>query len=279
MKTILYATDRTEQAVPALRFAHDMSTNLGAELVIFYVYQMPLIRVPVTRLPDQMEYQVIEEQKNVLKAYCLKHLGNDMDGSRIRFEVKCNHSILNSILEKSEEDSPDLVLIGRKDKHTDRGIFAGNIGQGLVKRLSCPVLIAPNDVSNVPINTILYATDCEEADILAIKNLVPMAKAVNAKIHVVHIATEKQYAGKEHMEWFKEMLSQQVDYDKLEFKVIFSNHIIKKLNDHSQWIKADLLAVLHREEKGFYQNLFNKSLVIKLDSQIGIPLLSFNKAS
>jgi nucleotide-binding universal stress UspA family protein len=178
-----------------------------------------------------------------------------------------------------EEDYPDLVLIGRKDKHTDRGIFAGNIGQQLVKRSSCPVLITPINVSNVPINTILYATDCEEADILAIKNLVPMAMAVNAKIHVVHIATEKQCAGKEHMESFKEILSQQVNYDKLEFKVIFSNHIIKKLNDHSQLIKADLLAVLHREEKGFYQNLFNKSLVIKLDSHIGIPLLSFNKAS
>ncbi len=104
----------------------------------------------------------------------------------------------------------------------------------------------------VPINTILYATDFEEADILAIKNLAPIAKTVGAKIHVVHIATDKQYAGKDQMEWFKEMLSQQVDYDNLEFKVIFSDHIVKKLNVYSQLIQADLVAVLYREEKGFF---------------------------
>ncbi|MCK0159073.1 universal stress protein [Allomuricauda sp. F6463D] len=169
MKTILYANDSTEQSVPALRFARDMSSNLGAEPVIFYIHQTPMIRISVTHLPNQIENQVIEEQKNILKAFRLKHLGNDIDGSHKRFEVRPHRSISISILKKLEEDSPDLVLTGRKDNHTDRGIFTGNIGQRLVKQSSSPVLIAPYDISNVPIDTILYTSHCEEADILPLK--------------------------------------------------------------------------------------------------------------
>ncbi len=279
MNTVLYATDRTEQSIPMLHYAHNLSLRLGADLVVLYVHQLPPIRIAVTRRPEQIELKAIEEQKEILNAFCTKHLGADANNKTVQVEVVCNDSVLNAILEKSSELSPDLVLIGRKEKYTNRGIFAGDIGQGLVKRSSCPVLIAPNKVSPEPIETILYATDFEEADILAIKRLVPIAKAVNAKIHIVHIATEKQYAGKDQMEWFEEMLTQQVDYGNLEFKVIFSDHIVKKIDTYSKSIKADLVALLHREEKGFFQNLFNKSVVTKLEDHIGIPLLSFNKAS
>lgn len=277
MKTILYATDRTEQAAGALRYAHDLSIKLGADLIVFYVHQMPPIRVPVTRLPDQIELQVIEEQEDILWAYCIKHLGDEKDTKKIRYEVVCNDSVLNAIIERSNDLSPDLVMIGRKNKHTDRGLFAGDIGQSLVKRLSCPVLIMPNDLNCLPIQNILYATDFEEADFAAIKNLVPMVEAVNGKIYVVHIGTENQHAVKETMEWFKEMLKQQVDDKNLEFKLLFAANIEKKLNVYSQLLQADILALMHREEKGFFQNLFNKSLIQKMEKHVAIPLIIFNK--
>jgi len=232
----------------------------------------------VARQPDQIELQVIQEQKDILRAYCAKHLGENFDKGRMWLDVVCNDSVLDGIIEKSKEVNPDIALIGRKAKHTERGLFAGNIAQGLLKRLACPILIMPNNIGGVPIQTMLYASNFGEADIAAIKNLVPMAKSVNAKIHIVHIATEKQYSGKDQMEWFKETLMKQVDYDNIEIKIILSNHIEEELKIYSKHIQADILALLHREKKGFFQNLFNKSLVKKLDTQIGIPLLSINEA-
>src|SRR5680860_1373361 len=114
MKTILYATDLTEQAVPALRYAHELSNRLGADLLVLNVHQMPPTRVPVTRMPDQIELQVVEERKEVLKMYCAKHLGQRIDGSRIKIEVENNDSILNGIFLKSKEVSPNLVLMWEK---------------------------------------------------------------------------------------------------------------------------------------------------------------------
>jgi len=278
MKTVLYATDRTEQSVPMLHYAHDMSVRLGADLVILYVYQYPQIRVAVTRRPEQIELKIVEEQKEILKAFCKEHLGSEINGKKVRFEAACDDSVLNAILEKSGQISPDLILIGRKEKHTDRGIFAGDIGQGLVKKSSCPVLIAPNDVNGTSVDTIVYATDFEEADILAIKRLVPIAKTVDAKIHIIHVVSKDKYAGKEKMEWFEDMLAEQVDYGNMEFNLVFSDNIVKEIDSYSMSVKADLLVLLHREEKDFFQNLFNRSVVAKLEDHIGIPLLSFNKA-
>lgn len=278
MKTILFAIDRTEHAVPALHYAYNLSVRLEADLTVLYVHRMPPVRGVVSRPAQQLQYHVIAEQKDIVRAFCYKHLGITI-AKKLRVEVVCNTSVLNGIIDKAKELTPDLLVLGRKEKYTDRGLFAGDIAQGLLKRLSCPVLIAPSKINNMPIKTILYATDFEEADIAAIKKLVPTANAVNAKIHIVHIAAEKQYAGEEQMEWFKEMLKKEVDYENIDFKVIFSEHIAKKLNIYSQVIQADLVALLYRKEKGILQHLFNRSLITKLEEYVRVPLLSFNKGN
>lgn len=277
MKTILYATDRTDQSVPMLHYAYELSIRFKANLVVLYVHRLPPLRVAVTRRPEHIEFKVVKEQTEILSAFCEKHLGSGTDSGKVRFEVIVKDSILNGILEVSNKLSSDLILIGRKEKYTDRGIFAGDIGQGLLKRSTCPVLIAPNHSNSVSIETVVYATDFEEADIQALKKLVPIAEEVNAKIHVVHIASRELYEGKDRMESFKEMLSDQVDYQNLEFNVIFSDNIVKEIDSYSKSINADIIALLHREDKGFFKNLFNKSVVTQLEDYISIPLLSFNK--
>lgn len=278
MKTILYATNRTEKSVPALRYAYDLSKRLGAELVVLYVHQKPPIRLSMARLSDQMELQVIQEQKEILKAYCAKHLKEKYNHSRMRIEVVSNDSVLDGIIEKSKQISPDLALIGRKAKYSERGLLVGDIAHALLKKSTFPILIIPRDLSGAPIQTMLYATDVGAESISAIKSLVPMARSVNAKIHIVHIANETRNSRKDQIKWFKETLKKQLDYDHIEFKVILSDHIEEELKIYSQHIKADILALAYREEKWFFQKLYNKCLFKKLDTRIGIPLMGINPA-
>ncbi|MET6990048.1 universal stress protein [Sediminicola arcticus] len=275
MKTIFYATDRTVNSAPALRYAYELSSRLGTQLVVFNTHKMEPIRVMVSRPPEQIEYHVIKEQKEILKSYCAKHLKGGLEGKNIIFHVVANDSVTAGIKENSKNLSADIVIIGRKDKHTDRGLFVGDIGKSLVENLSCPLLIVPNSGAK-PISKILYATDFMEFDIEAIKKLVPIAEAMNAKVHLIHISTEKEYAGKEQMEWFKDMLQDQVEGENLNFKLIFSDTIDRELKNQVEQIGADLLVLLHREEKGFLNKMFHTSMVKKLEGHITIPLMSFN---
>ena len=277
MKTILYASDRTEHSAEALKYAYHLSLQLKAKLMVLYVHEIDPIRVSVSRPAAQIEYHVIKEQTEILTKYCEKHLGVAVDNKKLQVAVVHNDSVSDAILEKSKDFKTDLIIIGRKDKHTDRGLFVGNIGKGLQEKVPCPLLIIPNKVAAKSIKTILYATDFEEADISALKKLVPLAKALGAKIQVAHISTEKEYAGKEQMEWFKDMLRQEIDDASIDFTLIFSDEIQDKLKAHAKTIGADLLVLLEREEKGFFQKIFHISLVAKMEEHIGIPLLSYNE--
>ncbi|NKI25192.1 universal stress protein [Arenibacter sp. 6A1] len=278
IKSILYATDRTENSAAALKYAYELSVRLGAKLMVYYGHELPMIRVSVSRPPQQIAHHVIKEQQEILTAYCTKHLGH-LEGKAVECVVERVEFISQGILKKAKESEVGLIIIGRKDKHTERGLFVGDIGKGLQDKVPCPLLIVPNGMEEMAIKNILYASDFEEADIAAIKKIEPLAKALDAKISIAHISTEKEYAGKEQMEWFKDMLAKKVGYEKVEFKLIFSDFIEEKLKTHAEIIGADLLVVLEREEKGFFKRLFHKSLVKKIEDHISIPLLSYHKAN
>ena len=277
MKTILYATDLSENEATVLKYAHKLSQKISAKLVVFHIHQLPLVRISVSRPVKQMEKLAIKEQKEIVKAYCNKHLGEELDN--IIADVVIEDSILDAILDKSNKLKPNLVIIGKKEKHTQRGLLASDIGLKLLKKLTFPILIVPNKISDKPINSILYATDFEKGDILAIEKIVPTAKDNNATIHVVHVSTKTEFAGNNKLESFKKRLSEQISYKNIQFELLFSENIEKELNAHAKRIDADIIVLLEREEKGFFQKLFTKTIAEKLEVKIDIPLMSFNEPS
>ena len=279
MKTILYATDCTERSVNALRYAHSLSAILEASLVVLHVYDIPPILATTTRPVQQIKRYAHRERLDILKAYCAKYLGNELDKKNVRIQVIENVSIADGILEKSKELLPDMVILGTKDEHTRRGLFAGDIAKALIEKVPCPLLAIPNNVPNDKIEDIVYATDFEEDDIFALKKIAKIAKPYNAMIRVIHITTKNEYKGEEQMEWFKEMLRQKVNYGNMTFDIIFSVNVYEELNAYLNNVGADLLAMLERGNQGFLRKLFHKDLVKKMESHITIPLLSFNKAN
>jgi hypothetical protein len=124
--------------------------------------------------------------------------------------------------------------------------------------------------------SMVYATDFEQADIFAINRLVEIAKKFNSKISIVHISTGAEYAGDQQMEWFKEMLYQKVTYDKMEFDLIFDDDIFEGLNRYLENAHASMFAMLERKDNSFSQRFLQEDKVKKMVSATTIPLISFN---
>ena len=61
-------------------------------------------------------------------------------------------------------------------------------------------------------------------------------------------------------------------YDEL----LFSEEIFPVLYDYLHEVKADLIAMLERGEKGLAKKIFHRDLVKKMESMSDIPLISFN---
>ena len=277
MKTLLYATDCSKHDTETLKYAYQLCHSLKTSLIVLHVYSIPPISVSTIRPRQQLRNASHEENLEVLEQYCSKHLKSILKKTSIRYEVQEHTSVSEGVLTKIKELSPDMLLVGMKDEHTARGVFTGSIAKALMDKVSCPLLIVPNTKRFKKINTIVYATDFEESDIFALQRLVEIARPFNAKIKIVHIPTKDEYAGKDQMEWFKEMLHQKINYEHIDIQMIFYDTVYEGLRSYVDKNKADIIALLEREEHGFLKKLFHKDLIKKMESNITIPMLSFNQ--
>lgn len=278
MKTILYATDCSKHDTAILQYDYELCAKLNAELILLHVFSVPPIQLATMRPHKHLSKQAYDENLLILKEYATKHIKENAIKTQISFEVTENVSITDGVLSVIDKVSPDLLLVGMKDEHTARELFSGNIAKALLKKVTCPMLIVPNMHGFNDIKTIVYASDFEEDDILAITKLVEIAEPFNAQIKIVHVSTNNEHDQEEKMAWFKELLKEKVACQNIEFQLISYPNVYDGLRDYINSNNADIVALLEREEHGFLKKLFHTDLSKKIESNIKIPMLSFNQA-
>jgi len=276
MDTILYATDCTKNSISTLNYAKNLSETLNANLVVFHIYDIPPVRTSNIRSSEQLHKLSMIEQKEVLEDYCIKNLKQDLGQSPLICEVAQNTSIIKGIIDRIRKGNIDLLVIGMKDEHSDRGFLSGNIANKLIDKKLCPLLIIPPDYNYKKLKKIAYASDFESSDIIAIEKLSAIAEYYDAEIEVVHIPTKEEYTAMQQMEWFKELLEVQVQYKKISFHMVLANNIEEGLRMHIRDENADILGMLERENKSVFAAVFNKDIVKKMESLAKIPILCFN---
>ncbi|NJB70392.1 nucleotide-binding universal stress UspA family protein [Saonia flava] len=281
MKTILYATDYSENSVAALKYAHEMSLQLGTRLVITHVFEYPTI-LNTEGLNEpflHLEKNAFKMHRSKLEEFCAEHLGSKWDTPNIQLEAVENNSVTQGIISKAVDWHAYLIVTGIKGGSVLKEVIMGSTTKRLIEIAPCPIMAIPADTSYMPLKTIVYATDFEEEDVYAIRKLAEIAEQFDSEIKVVHISTDKEYAGETQMEWFKDMLNEKVTYDRIEFKLLFSDDIYDTLRTYLGDTNADIVVMLEREKKGFLRKWFHRDLVKKIESYGRVPLLSFRGAN
>lgn len=279
MDRILYATDCSEHTSVSMRYAMNFAHTTGANLHILYVYTLPPIDNATLRSHEQIKQYSEAEHLEVLKKYSKRYCGDLVDKTKHEIIVDEHNSISSCILEKSELLDADLVIVGRKDKQSKRGLLAGNIANMLMEKLNCPLLVVPNHSENHRSNTMIYASDFEADDVLALGQLHSLAEKIDADIHVVHIPVQNEYSSSQQMEWFKELVVQKMGETGIEFHLLISSDVADGLQSFIDKTNAGFLCMLERNEKGFISKLFSGDTVKKMKSMCEPPMLIFNRQS
>ncbi len=277
MKAILYATDYSQDSATALRMSYLLAKKFGSKLFVMHVFDVPLsLASPVSVSYMNKEKRLFVENRAKLKEFCTEHLGDAWQEITTNFIVDEDGSIADAILEKATKYNVDLIVAGTKGASRVKEFFLGSTTKALIKKAPCAVLAVPEMYEIGNLKTIAYATDFEQADIFAIRRLIPMAKVFNAQIKIIHVTTTKEYAGEQQMEWFKEMLQDKVDYENLEFDLIFSDEVFKELQGYLDDTNSDMLAMLERKDNTFFEKYIQRDMVKEMVKDITVPLLSFN---
>jgi len=278
MKTILYATDYSDNSIPALHFAYGLSQEFNAQLVALHVFDVPLVLGSTTSITyARKEVKAFVREKEKLATFCTRYLRNEPEKLIINIKIVDESPVWKGILEKAEEIEADLIVAGTKSDIPMSRYLLGNTTNKLIEKAICPVLAVPPDTPFKAIDTIVYASDFESSDIFIIEDLVEFAKPLGAEICLVHITEKDEKTNTEQMEWFKSMLHHKVRYEKLHFETRFGADVFEALQKYVNEINPDLVAMLEREENSLMKDLWQRDLVKRMKSEGYYPLLSFKK--
>ncbi len=278
MRTLLYATDFSDNSIPAFHYAQLLSEQLNAKLFVLHVFDMKATFISTVSLTyAKREEIMLKEQAEKLEDFCHKNVLKKGIPKGMEMMVH-EHGIPSAgILEKVESLNADLIIIGTKGSSVLQDLIMGSTASALISNSYVPVLAIPDKAERRTIKSIVYATAFEEADILAVRKLVALAQPFDAEIKLVHITHKKEYAGEDQMEWFKEMLGNKVDYRKILFDLRFSEDITGSLLDYIREENGDLIVMLERDSANALQRLWRTDTVKKVKMQLERPLLSFHK--
>ena len=274
MQSLIVATDYSDNSIAALNLAGRLQKKFGAKLYVMHVFDISATFMSTVSIAyARMEEAAFKEHRGRLTEFASKHLG----ATDFEIIVSENSIAANAIMEKAEELKADLILAGMRGSNVVREFIIGSTASALIEKSLIPVLCVPSGFKAEKIEKIVYATAFEEADIDAIQKLIPLAKTFGATLNLVHISTQKEYAGEDQLQWFNEMLGEKVDYKELQIELKFADDIFVALNTYLDEAEPQLLVMLEREGHHLMGSLWHRDLVKRMKLEVEIPLMSFHK--
>lgn len=275
MKKILFATDFSSNANKAFEFALNLAEKHQAELIMLHVYDVqPVFGHPyATTNPADLFRLKCENWENKLKEF-FNQYNSDIQPTYIAIEYP---SVVKGILSIIEKYQPQLVVTGTKGESPVKELLFGGTTKALVKRSPVPVLAIPEYAELNDYDKILYTSDFREVDMRALQDLVEWVRPFEPEIKVLHMSTENEFEGLEKLEWFKEMINDNVSYPAISCELVLADDIFNTLNKYMTENDFDLLVMLEKKRNGIIDKLFHEGLVKKMEFRTWIPLLSYNE--
>ena len=276
MKKILFATDFSKNAEKAFHFALKIAEKHHAELIMLHVFDIPPVYGhPYLIGPDEMTKQASKSWESALREF-FKKFNSDLEPT---FIVVQNNSISKGILSVIKEHKPNLIIAGVKGKSVLKEIFIGSATKVLLKKSPVPLLAVPEKAHYRGFKKVIYASDLQDFDLNSLEKLIKVVKPYKPDIKFVHICTDDQCGDSEKMEWFKNLVKENISYEHISFELLLSDNVFAKLNTYIKENDFDLMVMLEKEHTGIFERLFHEDLVWTMEFNTSIPILSYNEYS
>lgn len=288
VRRILVPVDFTAHSENAAVYALQLAETLKAEIKLLYAYLDPM-GTPQTYLEsyayqlnlDSVIREVEEETERSLLAIVkrLKEIMNtrNLKNIDISYEMSKGGAV-NAILNEIENFKPGMIIIGTRGSKLEGLRSFGSVTSSLISKVNIPMLTVPKDFDAYDFKApkkVLFATNFEHTDGLALQRLVTFVRPFKSKIFCVHAALNEAAADEEEkMQQIKKMLAISTNNYNIEYGLLETVDIQQGLEDFISERKIDVVA-LTRYNQSFLVRLFKPSLTKKFLFQSNKPLLIF----
>jgi nucleotide-binding universal stress UspA family protein len=280
MKTLIAIVnepgDSKEFVQYVLNLAVDLQTNvhfLHVQDPAHYSFGTPgmtgdaSVQVQVTR------QNMADDARKILARYVEAYAPED-----VSVKISTEMGILKLIIEKLLSDNKIHMVI-LEGVESDGFWTSNSTHMDIIRNVKCPVWVIPKQSTYRAPREILYATDYKEEDLATLNKLIALTKHFSPKITAIHITENLDFEVRIQKAGFQEMLQTKTSYDQVCVKSLVEEtggeDIGQLVNNYASLIEANLIVVL-KENRHFFDRLFNSSATKKIVQQAKIPVLVYH---
>ncbi len=153
-----------------------------AEVIIIHVLE----RNPAETVHGEKHLTSSDEANRYLKS-----VASELSSAGVKVETHVHETregdIPLSIVQHAEEYSPDLIVLCAHGKHGLKSFVTGRVGQQVLLRGKCPVLILQPQKQPFAVKSIVVPVDSEHAHQPALQFAAALSLGLSAEMHVVSV--------------------------------------------------------------------------------------------
>lgn len=281
MKRFLVPTDFSEQAENALKVAAQLAKKFNSEIFLLHMLELPMHLVGATAAsgsavggassqnpPEALYFMQLAHkrfQELINKPY--------LNGIKVHETVQF-HQAFDGIMEVSEENDCDLIIMGSHGATGFKEMFIGSNTEKVVRHSTIPVLVIKEENPNFEINDIVFATDCDLDSKHTLKQALKFAEKLGARLHLVFVNTANNFRTSEDANLcLKDYMDGEQSKDHT--LNIFNDVTIENgILNFAKSINAGLIGISTHGRKGL-AHFFNGSISEDLVNHSRIPVITF----
>lgn len=290
VRKILVPVDFSDASLKSCTYALGLADKLKAEIKLLHVYYNPVIDMAPFDTSHAYQINLINylHEAEQHARHQLVQLTKDLKSQvkKSKANTKITYSLANGIaadeiIEASNKYRPGLIILGSQGIGHQSGSLLGSVTAKIIGKTNAPVLAIPENSKFTGfenLKNILYATDFDSTDHLAISKLINMLHPFDVNLFVAHISIGvKKPWQKVKMDGLKQTISNEFRKEKVQYDIVVSDDLINGLEMYMRNNSIDAIA-LTNHNRSVLARFFTPSITKMLLSRVNKPLLVFKSA-
>ncbi len=286
---VLLPVDFSDYSEKAARVAMDWAIRLDAELMVMHVFYNPVINtLPFAEAyiydtsMDEMLVDMEEKSREDMDRFVsfLKKRREEKGANKLVIKTKLIRGVAEEeIVRLSIEYKPAVIIMGTRGKDRKASDLVGSVTSEVMEAARVPVLAVPEDFEYKGIQNItnvLYATNFDEADFLALEKLERLVRPLDVKIIFAHVGAESNDKWSQvKMKGLSQHVAQKFPKAGIECDIIRNEDFWVGMEGYVRNKNIDIIC-LTTHRRNLFARLFNPSIGKKMLFHTTTPLLVFH---
>ncbi len=287
IRKILVPIDFSDESFNAARYALHVARQKGAEITLIHIYFNP-VTDPIasdhfyafpTSIAETLN-EIIDNAREMMEDFRKKL--NSCKAEYSFEDIPVKSELIGGIAEDAVLDFAaggnfDLLIVGVRGKKESEN-WLGTFVTEIINKSRIPVLAIPENASykELMFKRLMYATNFDKADGMAIRELVKIARPLETHISIVHIddTPDNPFVNYD-LAHFKEKYTGEIDLVDMDFDLIVNKNLSRGIENYIKDHQIDILAVISHK-RNLITSLFRPSLTKELLFRLEIPMLIFH---